>query len=280
MDNEVFVIVIFAAFLHASWNALVKNHEDKYLGLSAIVFGQVPIAIILIFHVPFPSLESLPYLILSAFIHNGYYFFLLSSYRFGDYSVVYPISRGFAVILIAIISLILFAVKLSYFELIGILIVCMGIFSLSFQNSNRLKNYKGIIYSLATGVFIMSYSLVDGYGARINGSFLSYMAYLFPIEGLLFLILLNLIKKREIIKKIIKNSKFSFFVGGTISSLVYILIVWAFTKAPIPLITTLRETSIIFALIIGAIFLKEKFTSLKIFAVLSIFFGVVFLKFF
>ena len=126
----------------------------------------------------------------------------------------------------------------------------------------------------------MSYSLVDGYGARINGSFLSYMAYLFPIEGFLFLILLNLIKKREIIKKIIKNSKFSFFIGGTISSLVYILIVWAFTKAPIPLITTLRETSIIFALIIGAIFLKEKFTSLKIFAVLSIFFGVVFLKFF
>ena len=280
MDNEVFVIVIFAAFLHASWNALVKNHEDKYLGLSAIVFGQVPIAIILIFYVPFPSLESLPYLILSAFIHNGYYFFLLSSYRFGDYSVVYPISRGFAVILIAIISLILFDVKLSYFELIGILIVCVGIFSLSFQNSTRIKNYKGIIYSLATGVFIMSYSLVDGYGARINGSFLSYMAYLFPIEGLLFLILLNLIKKREIIKKIIKNSKFSFFVGGTISSLVYILIVWAFTKAPIPLITTLRETSIIFALIIGAIFLKEKFTSLKIFAVLSIFFGVVFLKFF
>lgn len=280
MDNEVFVIVIFAAFLHASWNALVKNHKDKYIGLSAIVFGQVPIAIILIFYVPFPSLESLPYLILSAFIHNGYYFFLLSSYRFGDYSVVYPISRGFAVILIAIISLILFAVKLSYFELIGILIVCMGIFSLSFQNLTRLKNYKGIIYSLATGVFIMSYSLVDGYGARINGSFLSYMAYLFPIEGLLFLILLNLINKREIIKKIIKNSKFSFFVGGTISSLVYILIVWAFTKAPIPLITTLRETSIIFALIIGAIFLKEKFTSLKIFAVLSIFFGVVFLKFF
>ena len=280
MNNEVFLIVIFAAFLHASWNALVKNHEDKYLGLSAIVFGQVPIAIILIFYVPFPSLESLPYLILSAFIHNGYYFFLLSSYRFGDYSVVYPISRGFAVILIAIVSLILFAVKLSYFELTGILIVCVGIFSLSFQNSTRLKNYKGIIYSLATGVFIMSYSLVDGYGARINGSFLSYMAYLFPIEGLLFLILLNLIKKREIIKKIIKNSKFSFFVGGTISSLVYILIVWAFTKAPIPLITTLRETSIIFALIIGAIFLKEKFTSLKIFAVLSIFFGVVFLKFF
>ena len=280
MDNEVFLIVIFAAFLHASWNALVKNHEDKYLGLSAIVFGQIPIAIILIFYVPFPSLDSLPYLILSAFIHNGYYFFLLSSYRFGDYSVVYPISRGFAVILIAIISLILFAVKLSYFELIGILIVCAGIFSLSFQNSTRLKNYKGIIYSLATGVFIMSYSIVDGYGARINGSFLSYMAYLFPIEGLLFLILLKLIKKKEMIKKIFKNSKFSFFVGGTISSLVYILIVWAFTKAPIPLVTTLRETSIIFALIIGTIFLKEKFTSLKIFAIFSIFFGVVFLKFF
>ncbi len=280
MDNEVFFVVIFSAFLHASWNALVKNHEDKYLGLSAVVFGQVPIAIILLFNVPFPSLESLPYLILSAILHCGYYFCLLSSYRFGDYSVVYPISRGFSVLLITIVSLILFLVKLSYYELIGIFIVCVGIFSLSFQNSSKLKNYKGIIYSLATGVFIMSYSLADGYGARLNESFLSYMAYLFPIEAIFFLFLLKLSNKKEIIKKIIKNSKFSFFVGGTISGLVYILIVWAFTKASIPLITTLRETSIIFALIIGAYFLKEKFTSLKTFAVLSIFLGVVFLKFF
>jgi len=92
--------------------------------------------------------------------------------------------------LVATVSLILFGVTLSNFELLGIFIVCLGIFSLSFQNSGELKKHKGIIYSLITGVFIMSYSLTDGYGARISGSVLSYMAWLFPLEAILFLILL------------------------------------------------------------------------------------------
>ena len=117
----------------------------------------------------------------------------------------------------------------------------------------------------------MSYSLTDGYGARISGSVLSYMAWLFPLEAILFLILLTIMKQRQIINRISKNGKFIFFVGGSISTLVYITIVWGFTKAPIPIITALRETSIIFALLIGALLLNEKFTLLKTFAVLSIF---------
>ena len=110
----------------------------------------------------------------------------------------------------------------------------------------------------------MSYSLTDGYGARISGSVLSYMAWLFPLEAILFLILLTIMKQRQIINRISKNGKFIFFVGGSISTLVYITIVWGFTKAPIPIITALRETSIIFALLIGALLLNEKFTLLNI----------------
>ena len=280
MDNSVFLVVLLAALLHASWNALVKSHKDKFLGLAAIVFGSVPWALILILYVPFPSDKAIPYIVLSAIIHNGYYWFLLSAYRFGDYTVVYPISRGSGTILVATVSLILFGVTLTNFELLGIFIVCLGIFSLSFQNSGELKKHKGIIYSLITGVFIMSYSLTDGYGARISGSFLSYMAWLFPLEAILFLILLTIMKQREIINRISKHGKFTFFVGGSISTLVYITIVWGFTKAPIPIITALRETSIIFALLIGALLLNEKFTLLKTFAVLSIFFGVILLQFF
>ena len=107
MPLTVFLAVILAAFLHATWNAMVKNEKDKYLGVAAIVFGRVSASIIIIFFIPTPSVESIPYIILSAILHNGYQWFLLSAYNFGDYTKVYPIARGTAPILVSIVSLIL-----------------------------------------------------------------------------------------------------------------------------------------------------------------------------
>ena len=279
MDNSVFLVVLLAALLHASWNALVKNHKDKFLGLAAIVFGSVPWALILILYVPFPSDKAIPYIVLSAIIHNGYYWFLLSAYRFGDYTVVYPIARGSGTILVATVSLILFGVTLTNFELLGIFIVCLGILSLSFQDVEGFKNRKAIIYALITGSFIMGYSITDGYGARISTSLLSYLSWSTILNAFLFAILLNFMKQPGIITRVAKDGKFIFFVGGTIAYLVYGIILWGFTQAPIPIVTTLRETSIIFALLIGTLFLKERFTPLKTVAVMTIFFGIILLKF-
>ena len=105
MSTTVFVVVILAAFLHASWNAMVKNMKDKYLGMAGIVFGHVPASILVIFLTPVPAAESIPFIILSAILHNGYQWFLLHSYKFGDYTKVYPVARGTAPILVTIISL-------------------------------------------------------------------------------------------------------------------------------------------------------------------------------
>lgn len=280
MSLTVFIVVIFAAFLHATWNVMVKNEKDKYLAVSGIVFGHVPASIIVIFFIPFPSIESIPYIILSAILHNGYQWFLLSAYKLGDYTKVYPIARGSAPIFVSIVSLIFFAVVLSRFELLGIAVICLGILSLSFQDSTSVTNRKAIIYALITGSFIMSYSITDGYGARISASILSYMGWSFILNAFLFAILLNFMKQPGIITRVAKDGKFIFFVGGTISYLVYAIIVWGFTQAPIPVVTALREISIVFALLIGTFFLKEKFTYLKTTAVLTIFIGVILLKFF
>ncbi len=173
MSLTVFIVVIFAAFLHATWNAMVKNEKDKYLAVSGIVFGHVPASIVVIFLIPSPSVESIPYIILSAILHNGYQWFLLSAYKLGDYTKVYPIARGSAPIFVSIVSLIFFAVVLSRFELLGIAVICLGILSLSFQDATSVTNRKAIIYALITGSFIMSYSITDGYGARISASILS-----------------------------------------------------------------------------------------------------------
>tara|TARA_Y100000294_G_scaffold114580_1_gene106256 strand:- start:809 stop:1630 length:822 start_codon:yes stop_codon:yes gene_type:complete len=271
MSFHVFLVIIVAAFLHAIWNAMVKYEKDKYLAVGAIVLGHVPASIVIIFLTPFPSVESIPYIIISAILHIGYEWNLLSAYRFGDFTKVYPIARGTGPTLVTIISLIFLGVVLSNFETLGILIICLGIFVLAFQDIDVLKNRKAVLYAFLTGFFIMSYSVIDGYGARASFSPLSYIGWSFILNAAIFPILLIYKNKAITILKIAKEGKKIFFIGGTISYMVYAIVVWSFTQAPIPLVVALRETSIIFVLLIGFFVLKEKFTLLKTAAVLTIF---------
>ena len=280
MPLNIFLAIILAAFLHAVWNAMVKNEDNKYLAVTAIVLGHVPVSVLIILLTPIPSVESIPFIILSALLHIGYEWYLLSAYRFGDLTKVYPIARGTAPILITIVSLIFLGVALSNFEILGIIIISLGILSLSLQGAKGIKNRSAVIYALVTGFFIMGYSITDGYGARVSNSFLSYMGWSFILNATIFPIILKINNKSEIITKIFKEGKKIFFIGGTLSYIVYGIVIWGFTQAPIALITALRETSIIFALLIGTFFLKEKFTLLKVIATFVIFFGVALLKFY
>jgi len=280
MPLNIFLAIILAAFLHAVWNAMVKNEDNKYLAVTAIVLGHVPVSVLIILLTPIPSVESIPFIILSALLHIGYEWYLLSAYRFGDLTKVYPIARGTAPILITIVSLIFLGVALSNFEILGIFIISLGILSLSLQGAKGIKNRSAVIYALVTGFFIMGYSITDGYGARVSNSFLSYMGWSFILNATIFPIILKINNKSEIITKIFKEGKKIFFIGGTLSYIVYGIVIWGFTQAPIALITALRETSIIFALLIGTFFLKEKFTLLKVIATFIIFFGVALLKFY
>ena len=280
MPLNIFLAIILAAFLHAVWNAMVKNEDNKYVAVTAIVLGHVPVSVLIILLTPIPSVESIPFIILSALLHIGYEWYLLSAYRFGDLTKVYPIARGTAPILITIVSLIFLGVALSNFEILGIIIISLGILSLSLQGAKGIKNRSAVIYALVTGFFIMGYSITDGYGARVSNSFLSYMGWSFILNATIFPIILKINNKSEIITKIFKEGKKIFFIGGTLSYIVYGIVIWGFTQAPIALITALRETSIIFALLIGTFFLKEKFTLLKVIATFIIFFGVVLLKFY
>ena len=280
MSLMVFIAVIISGFLHAVWNAMVKKEDNKYISLTAVVLGHVPISIVVIFLTPLPSIQSIPYIFISAIFLSGYEWCLLSAYRLEDYTKVYPIARGIAPIFIVILSLILFRVNISKFELMGILVISSGIIALAFQNIKTFKNYSAVVYALGTGLFISCYSVTDGYGGRVSASPLSYTAWLMILNAVIFPILLIIMNKAGIVKKVLCEGKKIFLIGGTLSYMAYGTIVWAFTHASVPLVAALRETSIIFALLIGAFFLKEKFTFLKIVAVLTIFFGVILLRFF
>ena len=280
MDTHVFFIILLATTMHAVWNGMVKKHPDKVVAVSGIVFGHVPASIIAIILLPAPSIDCIPYIIASALIHQGYNWYLLSSYKIGDLTQVYPIARGFGPLVATIISILILGLVLDNLIILSICLICLGIMILGIFNQPSKKNSKIIQYSLFTGFFIGLYSLVDGYGARVSLSAITYMSWSFILIAFLFPIVLKIKKQENIFKNVMSRGKQIFWVGGTLSYIIYIIVVWGFTKAPIPMVGALRETSIFFSIFIGYFFLKEKITPKKIFTIILILVGVVGLKLF
>ena len=279
MDNSIFFIVLFASFTHAIWNGMVKNHQDKAIAISGIVFGRLPLSIIAIIFLPLPTAESIPYLIISVIIHQGYQWFLLSSYEIGDLTKVYPIARGTGPLVATIISISFLGLVLDSLIILSIGFVCGGILTLSLFDKSK-KNYQIIKYSLLTGLCIGLYSITDGYGARVSLSAVSFISWTFIINAFLHPLVISLKNEKNIIERVKKNGKKMFFIGGSLDYLTYMIIVWAFTKAPIPMVGALRETSIFFSIFIGYFFLKEKITLAKILSITLVIAGVIGLKLF
>ena len=280
MDDNVFFLVLFATVMHAFWNGMVKKHPDKVVAVSGIVFGHVPCSIAAIIFLPRPSVESIPYIILSVVIHQGYQWFLLRSYQIGDLTKVYPIARGSGPLVATIISILFLGLILDNLIILSILFICLGVMMFGIFDKPNKNNSKIIQYSLFTGFFIGLYSLVDGYGARVSLSAISYISWSFLINAFVFLTLLSFKNQKNLLKKVMNKGKQIFWIGGTLSYAIYVIVVWGFTKAPIPMVGALRETSIFFSIFIGYFFLKEKITPTKIFSIILIVSGVIGLKLF
>ena len=279
MDNFVFFLVLFATVMHAVWNGMVKNHPDKVVAVAAIVLGHIPLAIIAIILLPAPTIDCIPYIIASAIVHQGYQWYLISSYQIGDLTKVYPIARGFGPLVATIISILVLGLVLKSLIILSILLICIGIMILGlFDREN--KDFKVLKLSLTTGFFIGLYSLIDGYGARVSLSPIVYMSWAFLLSAAIFPIVLKLKNRKNIFQNIFSEGKKIFWIGGTISYIIYVIVVWAFTKAPIPMVGALRETSIFFSIFIGYFFLKEKITTIKILSIILILIGVIGLKLF
>jgi drug/metabolite transporter (DMT)-like permease len=279
MDSFVFFLVLFATVMHAVWNGMVKNHPDKVVAVSSIVFGHFPLSIIAIILLPVPSLDCIPYIIASAIIHQGYQWYLLSAYQIGDLTKVYPIARGFGPLVATIISILILGLFLDSIIIFSILLICVGIMILGLFDKEN-KNFKVLQLSLFTGFFIGLYSLIDGYGARVSLSAIVYMSWSFILSSLLFLVVLRIKKQKNIIQNVVKKGKKIFWIGGSLSYIIYVIVVWAFTKAPIPMVAALRETSIFFSILIGYFFLQEKITTTKVISIILIVIGVIGIKLF
>ena len=265
--------------MHAVWNAVVKGSDDKHLGMTAVVLGHAPLSAIVLLIVPTPDVASWPFLIGGVALHTGYQLFLLNSYRIGDLTQVYPIARGTAPILVAVVSVVFLGVALSAMQLLPVFMIAVGIVSLSFvRRSDGLRNPRAAMLAFATGCFIAAYSLVDGLGARQAGTALGFYAWLSLINAFVFALIMA-IAKPGLIRRVHIEAVPALIIGGTASFIAYALVVWAFTQAPIALVTALRETSIIAALLIGVFFLKERLDLAKVAATVITLSGAILLRF-
>jgi drug/metabolite transporter (DMT)-like permease len=258
------IVVLLAAMLHATWNFLVKNTGDKYLSMSAVVIGHTPFALAAVLYSPTPAVESLPYLLIGALLHVGYQLFLPASYRIGDLSQVYPLARGIAPLIVAAVSVIALGVSLAQTELAAIIIIGIGITSLTLVRRNDgLLNGRAVFFSLMTGGCIAAYSLIDGIGAREAGTALGFYGWLSLINGLVFAAIMGIIRP-GIVSKVFSDKWRLALKGGGASFFAYAMVIWTFTMAPIALVTALRETSIIFAMLLGVFVLKERLDLMKV----------------
>ena len=279
MSLTVFLVVIGAALLHATWNAAVKGSSDKLIGMTAIVLGHMlPAAIALLFF-PMPSSQSLVYMVGGVICHFGYQVALLSAYRIGDFTQVYPIARGTGPLVVTVVSVLFLGVELATVELFAVGLIVAGIMSLSIvRQQDGLRNPKAATIALITGFFIAGYSLIDGLGARVSGSAVGFMSVLMLLNGVIFSVYVYFAKP-DVLSRVFKEGKWVMLGGGLASYAAYVLVVWAFTQAPIALVTALRETSIVFALLIGVFFFRERLDLAKVTATLLSLLGAGLLRF-
>jgi len=267
----VFALVLLAALFHALWNAGVKGASDRGLVLGLVSLSHVILGGAAAFFLPFPPAEAWPFIVASTIIHFLYYVLLFHSYRVGDLSQVYPIARGLAPVLVTLGAQVFVGEELSPTAWMCVLTVSFGILLLSFQA--RVTQTKPIMLAIATGLVIAAYSVVDGIGIRLTPGALGYVAWLFICE--VFVTGYIVLRRGRALFTVERRVWIIGLAGGVVSSLAYAIVLYAKTLAPLGLVSTLRETSVIFAALIGIIAFKERPWKLRALAATIVVAGVV-----
>ena len=257
--------VLLAAALHAVWNALIKVSGDRLVIMAVTTATTSVLVIPILFYLPSPAPASWPYLISSACIHSFYMLVLIKAYGLGDFAQVYPLSRGSAPLLTAMLGFLLLNESMEPSEMLGMLLIVAGIFGLALETSAGVLQLSrpALFYSLLTGLCITAYSLVDGMGVRLSGNSLSFILWMFFLDGFLVPLVALARRPRQLLIDTIKIVWKPGLMVSLLSTIGYAIIVWAFSQERIAPIAVLRETSVLFAMLISVLFIKEAFSALR-----------------
>ena len=254
----VVLAVLFGALLHASWNALVKSSRDKDLDMAVIHLIGSLLAIPLVAVVGWPERAAWPFIGASVLIHIGYYLALTGAYRHGELGLTYPLMRGVAPLLVALSAHLTLGETLSPLAWAGVIGISAGVLVLGL-NRHALAVPKAVAFALANAVIIAIYTVIDGLGVRASGNALQYVATLFMLDGWPFALLM--FARRGHALGHYARQRWPIATLGACASLgSYGIALWAMTRAPVATVAALRETSVLFAVLLGAWLLRERFT--------------------
>jgi drug/metabolite transporter (DMT)-like permease len=279
MDLAVFLAVIVGAAMHAGWNAMLKTGGDRMGMMALIAVGHgLPAALAL----PFVGAlhpSAWPFLIGSILLHVGYRVFLVKAYEAGDMSQIYPLARGSAPMLTALIGIIALGEAVRPVVVLGIIVIGSGIALMSLKGSEDLKRMNGhaLVFALITAGFICAYTLADGLGARAALNPHAYAALLFALDTPATLILVFFMRGKQVFAGM-RQYAVKGMLGGVLSLGSYWIAIWAMTKAPIPQVAALRETSVLFGVLIAVFLLGEAFTRPRIIAAILILSGAILMR--
>jgi drug/metabolite transporter (DMT)-like permease len=278
MTTSVVLIVLLSALIHASWNALLKAADDKLLNTIMVAGGCGLIGALALPFLSAPSPESWPYLAASAVLQIVYFILLAAAYRHGDMSSAYPVMRGTAPLLIAMASGPLIGEILPAARWAGIALISGGVISLAFERGDLLLRSRAAIgFALANAVVICAYTMVDGIGVRASGSPVAYTLWIFVLASTP-LVLWALAARRADFTRLVRRRYRAGLIGGLGTAGSYVLALWAMTLAPVAAVAALRETSILFVLIISVVVLKERPTRRRLVSGLVIAGGAVLIR--
>lgn len=273
MSSSVFLIILFGALCHASWNALVKFGGNPLYSMSLIGGIAGLLALCLLPFLPFPAAASWPYLISSSVLQVIYYLLIAKAYQVANMSVIYPLMRGVSPLLVTLLSLVLFPNHLTLAELSAIALLCAGM--LFMVRFNRI-DFQGTRWALVNAAVIALYTLIDGKGVRLSDSSISYGAWLFFLCGMP-LLLWHCFTAREF-RTFMRTHWRKGILAGVGSMFSYGIALWAMMRAPIALVSALRETSILFGLAISICLLKERPGKKRIIGAMVMLIGVIALR--
>jgi len=297
LDPLVFALVLAAALLHASWNALVKAGGDRLAVLTLVNLSPVAVMVPALFFLPPMNLEAMPWLAASTASHLVYYAALLGAYRYGDLSQVYPIARGSAPALVALGAWLLAGEEPGLLEIGALALLSAGLMALAWRPRRAAPAVAGrgaivggagagapaepdrraVLFALLTGLSIAVYSVADGMGVRASGQPFTYIAWLFSIDSLPLLFFLLWRRQGRVLQSIGRSWKAG-LAGGLIAAAAYGTVIWAMSRAPMAQVVALRETSVLFAALIGTWLLAEPFGGRRLAAASIIVLGAVLLQ--
>lgn len=274
MTFTVFLVVLFAAALHATWNAIVKGSGDTVMSTTLVTGWAAALAAMILPWLPGPDPTSWPFIATSACLQIVYFVLVARIYRTADMGVTYPVMRGAAPLIVSLVSLLTPHASLPPIAWLGIGVICAGI--LSTVGQRRLRS-PVTAWALLNAAVIATYTLVDGAGVRRSGAPAAYTLWIFLLTGAP-LLGWTLIKRRsELVRHLTGRWRVGMVAGaGTVGS--YGLALWAMTTSSVALVAALRETAILFAIAIARVVLKERISRWQVAGATAIATGAVLIR--